>query len=88
MLFGVFGVLGSAIHLPMGVRVVGFIGFGVAWLSVMHAHIFSFRCPACRARLAPLLMTKVGIRIDPRIRCCPYCAVSLDEETSSADAVC
>ncbi|HYH64703.1 MAG TPA: hypothetical protein VD866_08430 [Urbifossiella sp.] len=48
------------------------------WVS---ANFFLFRCPRCRCNLAPLVVSNARSLwgIDPRLACCPYCALSLDE---------
>ena len=55
----------------------------VAWLTMMGAFVVGFRCPSCRGRLTPLLMQRGGLRMDPRIRFCPYCGQPFDSEVTA-----
>jgi hypothetical protein len=72
----------EALGMPVWVWVPGIIGFGVAWLTIMGAWVVGFRCPSCRGRLTPLLMQRGGLRMDRRIRFCPYCARPFDAEVT------
>ncbi len=63
---------------PQVVMVVSLSGFGVAFLTVMYAHLFGLRCPWCRGNMAPLMLQRSIF--DRRVRFCPYCGRELDEE--------
>ena len=84
--FAVFAFGGSAFHMPPWFIAPGVVGFGVAWLSTMYAHLWGLRCPKCRARLATLLLQRPGLRADPRIRSCPYCGIAFDAEVARGPA--
>lgn len=76
-----------ASHEVLGLRawvwIPGLVGFGIAWLTTMGAYVVGFRCPGCRGKLTPLLMQRGGLRMDPRIRYCPYCALALDSDITA-----
>ncbi len=59
--------------------VVGAIGFGGAFISIMF-----IRCPKCRASLGQSVAMPTAMRLSGRrINFCPYCGVSLDEQMES-----
>jgi hypothetical protein len=64
------------------VTIPSFIGFGVAWLTMMVAYFTAFRCPRCRGNLFQLVMghSAVWVRLDDRIQCCPFCRLEMDAE--------
>jgi hypothetical protein len=55
-------------------------GFAVAFLASMGIHYVAMRCLRCGGNFGSLVMQRGGLRIDRRLRYCPYCGVGLDEE--------
>ena len=55
-------------------------GFAVAFAVGMVSQFTAFRCPRCRGNLAPLVMQRGWLSVDPSVRFCPYCGRGLDEE--------
>jgi hypothetical protein len=80
--FAVFCFLVPIFHLPHWLQTPGYVGFFVAWLSGLYAHLFGFRCPRCRESLAALLMKRPAFKVDPRIRTCPYCDLPFDGDSA------
>ena len=58
----------------------GLAGFALICLTIAGTHLIGFRCPWCRSRLPHLVLHRIGFRMDPRIRFCPYCGISLDKD--------
>ncbi len=85
--FGV-GVLALVVPQALGsppLVALAIAGLAVASLTMIGAYLLGIRCPRCQARLTDLLWGRPGLRIDPRIRFCPYCGVELDDEYDSAE---
>jgi hypothetical protein len=81
--FAVF-VLGMFIAQPPGAKqlpVILLIGYVVAWLTSIY--LIGIRCPMCRGRLTQLAMHRGFLGIPPRMRFCPYCGASLDDDEST-----
>jgi hypothetical protein len=76
----------KGLGLPEWLLVFGVLGFAVAWISIFYAHYGALRCPSCRSNLAGLVLRRPGLRIDPRLRVCPYCELQLDGPASHADS--
>jgi hypothetical protein len=55
-------------------------GFAVAFVASMGIQYLAMRCLRCGGNFGPLVMQWGGLRIDRRLRFCPYCSVSIDEE--------
>jgi hypothetical protein len=71
----------EALGVPDWVWVPGLIGFAVAWITMAGAYWFGFfQCPYCQGKLTGLVMHSGRLRLDPRIRFCPYCGQDLDTE--------
>ncbi len=66
---------------PGQIPVAFLVAFGTAMVLSVASHLFLFRCPRCRCNLGALLAG--GMRqfrgVDPRLVCCPYCTLSLNE---------
>lgn len=58
--------------------VAALVGLAVA------GQMLAFRCPWCRASLGTLLMHGGVVRMDPKIRYCPYCGTAFDDEAPAA----
>lgn len=56
--------------------------------SSVAGHFFLFRCPRCRCNLAPLVIgsSHGWWGVDPRLVCCPYCTLRLDERVPEPKA--
>ncbi len=76
----------KGIGLPEWLLVFGILGFAVAWVSIFYAHYGALRCPGCRSNLAGLVLRRPGLRIDPRLRVCPYCELRLDDPPNPEDS--
>ena len=61
-------------------------GFPAAFLLMAYAQLFGIRCPWCRANLNGLAFQRGGWSFDSRVRCCPYCARTLDDELGDTTA--
>ncbi len=75
----------KALGMPEWVWVPGIIGFAVSWLTMAISYSIGFKCPKCGGNLNGLLMYGGGLRMSPKIRCCPYCKVDFDEKMENSD---
>jgi hypothetical protein len=88
--FGLFfvGLISAAFLenkvIALSTAIPGFALVGAASLSGR----FMLRCKHCGSTLAALLLCQNHFRqrVDPRIRYCPYCGVSLDEYEEGGDS--
>lgn len=91
------GVLAGIVLLIAGIAVMPALG-GAAGaaaavpglVALMAAALagqsFALRCPWCRANLGRLLMHSGFLRIDPKLRYCPYCGADFDDEPDAGPA--
>jgi len=84
-------VLAGVVLLVTGLAVVPALGGAAAaaavvpgLLGLMAAALagqwFALRCPWCRTNLGKFLMQAGFLRIDPRVRYCPYCGADFDDD--------
>ena len=48
------------------------------WATCFGSYRLGFRCPACRANLAPLYFPRRGMEPRQPVRACPHCGFDLD----------
>lgn len=89
-------LLGAAALLVLGLVLLQGVGEDVALFVVIAAfgallalalvgQGLAFRCPWCRANLGTLVMHRGFLRVDPKVRFCPFCGAALDGDVT-ADA--
>lgn len=84
LLLGVLLILGAAVWWG---PIASFSGFLILLGCILVSQFRMFRCPSCRANLSQLFVSRGPINFGPRVRYCPYCGDSLDEETATKDNV-
>jgi len=62
---------------------IGLCGFVLAWLTMAGTYLIGIRCPRCGGRLTYLAMSRGIFGLHPRLRFCPYCGISLDDNNAT-----
>jgi hypothetical protein len=74
--------VGDALGCSRQVETVAVVAFFCIAMAIAAFQSLCIRCPRCRGNLLPLAVPPMFSR--HKVKWCPYCAVSLDEECSSA----
>jgi hypothetical protein len=67
--------------------ITAIVGFVILLVPLAFGQLFWFRCPSCRGNLSQLFVARGPFGFGRRARFCPYCGISLDEESPTEESV-